>query len=66
MNTESFDRITLLANDGHIVAATLPGPSKMSKQAGMRAGFAVTFNEPIHGLVCKEGHFPEIVNERDR
>jgi hypothetical protein len=30
------------------------------------AGFAVTFNEPIHGLVCKEGHFPEIVNERDR
>ena len=30
------------------------------------AGFAVTFNEPIHGLVCKEGHFPEIVIERDR
>ena len=30
------------------------------------AGFAVTFNEPIHGLACKEGHFPEIVNERDR
>ena len=30
------------------------------------AGFAVTFNEPIDGLVCKEGHFPEIVNERDR
>lgn len=26
-------------------------------------GFAVTFNEPIHGLICKAGHFPEIVNE---
>jgi hypothetical protein len=30
------------------------------------AGFAVTFDEPIHGLICKEGHFPEIVHERDR
>ena len=30
------------------------------------AEYAVTLNEPIHGLVCKEGHFPEIVNERDR
>ena len=30
------------------------------------AGFAVTFNEPIHGLVYKECHFPEIVNERDQ
>jgi len=29
-------------------------------------GFAVTFNEPIHGLICKEGQFPEIVHERDR
>ena len=29
-------------------------------------GFAVTFNEPIHGLICKEGHFPEIVHESDR
>ncbi|BBO73879.1 hypothetical protein DSCW_12960 [Desulfosarcina widdelii] len=29
-------------------------------------GFAVTFNEPIHGLICKEGHFPEIIHERDR
>jgi Tfp pilus assembly protein PilZ len=29
-------------------------------------GFAVTFNEAIHGLVCKEGHFPEIVHEGDR
>lgn len=38
VNTESFDRITLLANDGHVVAATPPGPSKTSKQAGMRAG----------------------------
>ncbi|WP_419663983.1 PilZ domain-containing protein [Desulfosarcina variabilis] len=24
-------------------------------------GFAVTFNESIEGLVCREGHFPEIV-----
>ena len=30
------------------------------------AGLAVTFNEPIHGLVCKECHFTEIVHERDR
>jgi hypothetical protein len=27
-------------------------------------GFAVTFNEPIHGLICKEGYFPEIVDNR--
>ena len=29
-------------------------------------GFAVTFNEAIAGLVCKQGHFPEIVHEADR
>ncbi|MDX2490940.1 MAG: PilZ domain-containing protein [Desulfosarcina sp.] len=29
-------------------------------------GFAVTFDEPIDGLICKEGHLPEIVNEGDR
>jgi len=29
-------------------------------------GFAVTFDECIDGLVCDEGHFPEIVNEGDR
>ena len=29
-------------------------------------GFAVTFNEAIEGLICKEGHFPEIVHEGDR
>jgi len=29
-------------------------------------GFAVTFSQPIHGLICKEGHFPEIVHESDR
>lgn len=29
-------------------------------------GFAVTFSEPIHGLLCKQGHFPEIVHEGDR
>jgi Tfp pilus assembly protein PilZ len=29
-------------------------------------GFAVTFNEPIHGLICKEGQFPKIVHESDR
>lgn len=27
------------------------------------AGFAVTFNEPIHGLICKAGRLPEIVHE---
>jgi Tfp pilus assembly protein PilZ len=26
-------------------------------------GFAVTFTQAIEGLVCKEGHFPEIVFE---
>ena len=25
-------------------------------------GFAVTLNEPIHGLVCKDGQLPEIVH----
>ena len=29
-------------------------------------GFAVTFNQPIHGLVSKEGEFPKIVHESDR
>jgi len=29
-------------------------------------GFAVTFDEPIDGLICKKGHFPEIVHEGDR
>ena len=29
-------------------------------------GFAVTFDETIDGLICKKGHFPEIVHEGDR
>jgi Tfp pilus assembly protein PilZ len=29
-------------------------------------GFAVTFDEAIDGLICKKGHFPEIVHESDR
>ena len=29
-------------------------------------GFAVTFDEKIDGLICKKGHFPEIVHEGDR
>ena len=29
-------------------------------------GFAVTFNRPIHDLVCNEGDFPTIVHESDR
>ena len=29
-------------------------------------GVAVTFNEAIEGLICKEGHFPEIVHESNR
>jgi len=29
-------------------------------------GFAVSFDQPIAGLVCKEGHLPEIVHEIDR
>ena len=29
-------------------------------------GFAVAFDEPINGLICKEGHFPEIVHESNR
>ena len=28
-------------------------------------GFAVSFDRPIQGLVCKDGHLPEIVNEGD-
>ena len=31
-----------------------------------RKGFSVVFDEPIEGLICKEGHFPEIVHEGDR
>lgn len=29
-------------------------------------GIAVTFTETIQGLICKEGHFPEIVHEVNR
>lgn len=29
-------------------------------------GFSVVFDQPIEGLVCQEGHFPEIVHESDR
>ena len=29
-------------------------------------GFSVVFDRPIDGLICKEGHFPEIVHEGDR
>jgi len=29
-------------------------------------GFAVTFDEPINGLICKDGRLPEIVHEGDR
>lgn len=31
-----------------------------------QTGFAVTFDETIDGLICKKGHFPEIVHESDR
>lgn len=31
-----------------------------------RKGFSVVFDKPIEGLICKEGHFPEIVHESDR
>jgi hypothetical protein len=31
-----------------------------------RKGFSVVFDQPIDGLICKEGHFPEIVHESDR
>ena len=30
------------------------------------SGFAVTFDKPIHGLICREGEFPDIVHEADR
>ncbi len=29
-------------------------------------GFSVVFDQPIEGLICKVGHFPEIVHESDR
>jgi Tfp pilus assembly protein PilZ len=29
-------------------------------------GIAVTFTDTIQGLICREGHFPEIVHEGDR
>lgn len=29
-------------------------------------GFSVVFDTPIDGLICKEGHFPEIVHESER
>ena len=29
-------------------------------------GFAASFENPIHGLICKEGEFPDIVHEIDR
>ena len=29
-------------------------------------GFSVMFDAPIEGLICRDGHFPEIVHEGDR
>jgi hypothetical protein len=29
-------------------------------------GFAITFDQPIAGLICQEAPFPEIVHEIDR
>ena len=29
-------------------------------------GFAISFDEPIQGLMCKEGYFPEIVQQSDQ
>ena len=29
-------------------------------------GFSVTFDEPIDGLICEEGEFPDIVHESER
>ena len=29
-------------------------------------GFSVAFDEPIHGLICEERAFPEIVHESER
>ncbi len=29
-------------------------------------GYVVAFDEPIEGLSCKDGYFPEIVHELDR
>ena len=29
-------------------------------------GFSVKFTKPIDGLICKEGHFPEMVHEAER
>lgn len=29
-------------------------------------GFAVTFSQPIHGLICKDGQLPTIVHEINR
>lgn len=29
-------------------------------------GFSVEFDQPINGLICEEGQFPEIVHEIDR
>jgi Tfp pilus assembly protein PilZ len=31
-----------------------------------KEGIAVTFNRTVEGLICKAGHFPEIVHEDDR
>lgn len=31
-----------------------------------RDGFAVVFDEPLKGLICDGGEFPEIVHEGDR
>ena len=29
-------------------------------------GFAVTFSEPIHGLICKDGQLPELIHVSER
>ena len=43
-------------------------PIRAAGKVSRRApnGFAVAFDRPIPGLICREGHFPEIVHEMDR
>jgi hypothetical protein len=37
---------------------------RVTRRSG--TGFAVTFDRPIVDLICREGHFPDIVHEINR
>ena len=53
-------------NAGKGSVFTHDGRNELDVAIDGRGYFAVTFDAAINGLVCREGHFPDIVHEGDR